>query len=80
MFVFFVLYSFTIVKVGLEISFSKPKYFKTPWVNLVLPEPSSPDNIIISPTFKFFAKSFAKLIVSSSLLEINLYIKIQFLS
>ncbi len=40
---FGVLYSFTIVKVGLDISFSKPKCDKKPSVNFVLPAPSVPD-------------------------------------
>ena len=42
-------YSFTIVNVGLDISFSSPKYLSTPSVNFVLPHPSSPDKTITSP-------------------------------
>ena len=36
------MYSFTIVKVGLDISSPKPKYSSMPCVNLVFPEPKSP--------------------------------------
>ena len=42
MVIFSFLYSFTIVKVGLEISSSKPKYASIPSVNFVLPAPKSP--------------------------------------
>ena len=58
------LYSLTIVKVGLEISFSSPKYSRKPWVNFVFPDPSSPVKTIISPLCSLEAKPFAKLIVS----------------
>ena len=37
------IYSLTIVKVGLEISFSIPKKERIPSVNLVFPEPKSPN-------------------------------------
>ena len=42
-------YSLTIVKVGLDISFSRFQKERKPSVNFVLPDPKSPARITISP-------------------------------
>ena len=72
MLISFFLYSFTIVKVGLEISFSRPKKDKKPSVNFVFPEPNSPQSTIKSPFFSFEASTFAIFFVSFS--DYELYI------
>ena len=69
---FFASYSFTIVNVGLEISFSNPKCLRIPSVNFVFPEPKSPERTIIEWPFNFAANSSANLIVSSSECETKL--------
>ncbi len=63
---FLTLYSFTIVKVGLDTRFCTPKYLAIPRVNLVLPTPKLPFKTTIESLFKFFANFFASCSVSFS--------------